>query len=372
MTRNRATRLALAIAATSAVALVPAGAANAKVVKGLQDQDMTVNHPNLVPAFLTDATSAKVGMLRFNTSWDGKAKTPDGGQIAGIRAAIVQGVAAGIKSVEIAPNITGDASFNPRGKKAGPTAASKVSTTAYKTYIQTLAASLKGTGATIYYSPINEPNWYRHIPKRGGAALYRKLYTSAYTEIKKVDPTAKVLFGELLPYARALSKSYPNGQSQDPGDFTRAVLGLKSNWKASGSSKTYTVKSDGVALHTYDFKANPKTKRKDRDAWTQANLAYAKSDLKKAGRTKRLPAAAAKSIYLTEFAYKTTGSDKLSTSKATTYLKSAWSIAKAQGVKSFIWYQLRDPQSSSEAWQSGLKTRSGSTRTTWTAFKALK
>jgi hypothetical protein len=371
MTRNRAT-LVLATAATSAIALVPVGAANAAVVKGLQDQEMTVNNPSLASAFAKDAKSAKVGMVRFNTSWDGKQSAPYGDQVAAIRTAIVQSVANGIKSVEISPNISGDESFNPRGKGKGPTAASKISSTAYTSYIRTLAASLKGTGATIYYAPINEPNWYRHIPKRGGAALYRKLHNIAYDEVKKTDPSAKVLFGELLPYERAKSKNYPNGQSTDAGSFTREVLGLKSNWKGSGSTKTYSVKADGVALHTYDFKADPRKKRSDRDDWTQANLAYAKADLKKAAKTKRLSSTAAGRIYLTEFAYKTAGADKVSAATASRYLKYAWAIAEKQKVRSFIWYQLRDPQAAGEQWKSGLKTKTGGTRSTWTTFRGLK
>ncbi len=361
----------MAAAASSAVVAIPA-TADAKTVKGLQDQEMTVNYPNLTGAFYTDATAAKVGMLRFNTSWDGKASAPDAGQVARIKAAIQQGVQNGISSVEISPNISGDKSFNPRGKGKGPTAASKVSSRAYTTYIRTLAESLKDSGAQLYYAPINEPNWYQHLPKRGGAALYRKLHSIAYTQVKAVSKQNKVLFGELLPYDRPLSKNYPNGQSTDAGTFTREVLGLNSRWKGTGKTKTYTVKADGVALHTYDFKTDPRKKRKDRDDWTQGNLSYAKSDLKKAAKTKRLPSKAASAIYLTEFAYKTTGSDKISTSKAKTYLKRAWDIAKKQKVRSFIWYQLRDPQSAGESWQSGLKTRDGGTRSTWTTFRGLK
>lgn len=362
----------MASAATSAMVLVPATASSAAPVKGLQDQEMTVNIPSLTGAFYTDATAAKVGMLRFNTSWDGKSSAPDAGQVARIRLAIEQGVAQGIRSVEVSPNISGDESFNPRGRKKGPTAASKVSSSAYTRYIRTLAESLKGSGATIYYAPLNEPNWYRHLPKRGGASLYRKLHNIAYTQVKAVDSKNKVLFGELLPYDRALSKNYPNGQSTDAGTFTREVLGLTSKWKAKGSTKTYSVKADGVSLHTYDFKADPRKKRKDRDDWTQGNLSYAKSDLRKAARTKRISSTAVSRIYLTEFAYKTSGSDRISESTAKRYLKYAWDIAKKQKVRAFVWYQLRDPQSTGESWQSGLKTRTGADRGTWTTFRGLK
>jgi hypothetical protein len=150
------------------------------------------------------------------------------------------------------------------------------------------------------------------------------------------------------------------------------VLGLSKSWKATGSASSHTVKADGVALHTYDFKADPNKKRSNRDQWTQANLAYAKSDLKKAAATGRLPSSAAGRVYLTEFAYKTTGPDKISTTLARTYLKRAWAIAEKQKVRSFVWYQLRDPKSKGESWQSGLKSRTGGTRATWTTFRTLK
>jgi len=368
------TRTTTALAASAAaLALIPAGGASAAVVKGLQDQEMTVNNPTLTGAFLSAAQEAKVGFVRFNTRWDGKSTVVDPGQVAAIKAFAQQAPSRGVTAIEIAPNVSGDESFNPRRKK-GPTAASKIDVSAYRVYIRSLADQLKAIPVARYYAPLNEPNWYRHIPKRGAGTVYRKLHNTAYEQIKAVDPKAKVLFGELLPYERAKSKSYPYGQSSDAGTFVREVLGLKSNWKAKGGTKTssYRVKADGVALHTYDFKADPRKKRKDRDDWTQANLGYAKSDLRKAARTKRLPSAAASRIYLTEFAYKTAGSDKISTSRASTYLKRAWSIAKKYKVRTFLWYQLRDPSSSDEIWQSGLQTRDGGSRKTWTTFRGLR
>ncbi len=371
MPRNRTV---LTLAAVAAAGLVPATSASAAPLKGLQDQEMTVNFPDMVPEFLDAAETAKVEMVRFNTRWDGKSSKPDGGQITGIRQFVQQAVASdsGITAIEVVPTVTGGSSFNPKGKKPGPTASSKISVKAYSAYVQELATALRDLPVDRFYSALNEPNWYRHIPKRGNAAMYRRLHNTAYTQIKRIDPEAKVLFGELLPYARRLSKNYPNGQSENAGSFVREVLGLKSNWKAKGSRKTYTVKADGVSLHTYDFKANPRKKRKDRDDWTQANLGYAKSDLRKAARTKRLPSKAVSNLYLTEFAYKTRGSDKIPVGRAASYLKSAWSIAEKQKVKSFLWYQLRDPQTSGELWQSGLQTRSGGSRATWRAFVGLR
>lgn len=372
MTRTRAGLALATFAATAAVAL-PASPAHAAPAKGLQDQEMTINHPDLRIKFLEDAKAAKVTFLRFNTRWDGKSSLPDYSQINAIRDTIALAPQFGIDQILIAPTVTGGTSFNPKGRKRGPKASSKISLSAYKTYIRAVAKAFEDLpDVEMLYAPLNEPNWYRHIPKRGGATMYRRLHNAAYDEIKEIDSDAKILFGELAPYARPLSKNYPHGQSTDPGDFVREVLGLKSNWKSRGSRKTYTVKADGVSLHTYDFKADPRKKRKDRDQWTQANLGYAKSDLAKAARTKRLPSSAAKRIYITEFAYKVSGSDRIPTGRAKVYLKRAWKIAEKQRVKSFVWYQLRDPQSRDVLWQSGLKTKSGSSRSTWSTFRSLR
>jgi hypothetical protein len=372
MTRTRASIALVTVAATAAVSL-PASPASAAPAKGLQDQEMTINHPDLRIKFLEDAEEANVKFLRFNTRWDGKTEKPDYSQINAIRDTIALAPRYDIEQVLIAPTVTGGTSFNPKGKKRGPKASDKISTRAYKKYISAVATAFEDLpDIEMLYAPLNEPNWYRHIPKRGGATMYRKLHNIAYEEIKDIDADAKILFGELAPYARPLSKNYPHGQSTDPGDFVREVLGLKSNWKSTGKRKTYAVKADGVSLHTYDFKADPRKKRDDRDEWTMGNLGYAKSDLRKAARTKRLPSSAAKRIYITEFAYKVSGSDRISTSKSSIYMKRAWRIAEKQKTKSFVWYQLRDPQSRDVLWQSGLKTKSGSSRKTWSTFRRLK
>ncbi len=375
MTRTRASIALVTVAASAAVAL-PATSAHAAPAKGLQDQEMTVNNPLLREQFLKDAKSAKVTLLRFNTRWNGKSSLPDNWQIAAIRDTIAQARHYGIKQVLIAPTVVNGASFNPRGKRRGPTASSKISSRAYKTYIQTVATEFDkvSEGIEMLYAPLNEPNWYRHLPKRGGPQMYRRLHNIAYDEIKKIDKDAKILFGELAPYARPKSRNYPHGQSTDPGVFVRQVLGLNRSWRATGSRRTHEIKADGVSLHTYDFKADPRKRRTNRDQWThtQANISYAKTNLRRAARTKRLPASAVRNLYLTEFAYKTSGSDRIPVGRASVYLNRAWAIAKRHNVKSMVWYQLRDPKSRSELWQSGLKTSSGSSRSTWNTFRRLK
>ena len=96
----------MATAASAAVVAVPATSASAAPVKGLQDQDMTVNNPQLSSSFFADAKAAKVGMARYNVRWDGKSSTPDPGQVALVRNAIQQGAANGIQTVTVAPSLS--------------------------------------------------------------------------------------------------------------------------------------------------------------------------------------------------------------------------------------------------------------------------
>ena len=97
----------MATAASAAVVAVPATSASAAPVKGLQDQDMTVNNPQLSSSFFTDAKAAKVGMARYNVRWDGRSSAPDAGQVALVRNAIQQGAANGIQTVTLVGNPTG-------------------------------------------------------------------------------------------------------------------------------------------------------------------------------------------------------------------------------------------------------------------------
>src|SRR5919197_1624639 len=55
-------------------------------------------------------------------------------------------------------------------------------------------------GRVDRYSIWNEPNWNTWLaPGRRAPGLYRALYRAGYAAIKRVDPEAQVLIGELAP-----------------------------------------------------------------------------------------------------------------------------------------------------------------------------
>jgi hypothetical protein len=64
-------------------------------------------------------------------------------------------------------------------------------------------------------------------------------------------------------------------------------------------------------------------------------------------------------VYLTEFAYFTSGSRALSPAKRAAYTKQAFALAlKAPGVRQLVYYQLIDPPAG-VAWRSGLMDPAG-------------
>ena len=64
-----------------------------------------------------------------------------------------------------------------------------------------VAAHFKGRVGR--YAIWNEPNWHRHLtPTHQAPQLYRALYRAGWKAIRRVDPAARVLFGELAPLGR--------------------------------------------------------------------------------------------------------------------------------------------------------------------------
>ena len=65
-------------------------------------------------------------------------------------------------------------------------------------FVRTVAGHFEGR--VDRYSIWNEPNWATWLyPVKHAASLYRALYLAGYANVKRVDPKAKVLIGELAP-----------------------------------------------------------------------------------------------------------------------------------------------------------------------------
>ncbi|MEV4418729.1 cellulase family glycosylhydrolase [Patulibacter sp. NPDC049589] len=356
MSRTTARTLAGGLAVLSLIA-VPASA-EAKTVKGLQDNSILSDNAADRQSFFTDAKASSSRTVRVLVNWDGKSTSAPADQIARIRRAATEGRGYRVKL------LVGSYVTMGRGKKAGAKVPAATQSN-YVLFMGDIAKQLSDLSLAGYLT-FNEPNYKTAWPTHQEAA-WVKLSNRVYKQIKKNDRGAKVLVGEAAPNTRS------GDASTNPGAFFRKALYLNSSFKPTSRSKAAKTKllGDGFTLHTYDFSRSPVKATSSKDQWTHGNLKTTVAQIKSLARAGRLSGTAAKNINITEFAYRTEGRYKTPDARAATYLKQAFSLAKKNGIKTFIWYQLRDPAGKSD-WKSGLKTSTGGVRKTWTAFLKLK
>lgn len=210
-------------------------------------------------------------------------------------------------------------------------------------------------GRVDRYSVWNEPNWKTWLgPLKAAPALYRGMYTRAYSAIKAVDPKATVLIGETSPYARP-------GFSTAPLAFLRAVACVNSSYKRTGSCPK--LKADGYAHHPYDFAHAPAFQYPGADNVTIGTLPRLTKALGRLSRSGalRFTGSGKMPLYLTEYGYFASGKRALPARTATRYLQQAYSIALRNGsVKSQLQYLLTTlPGRSPSAFNTGIVKGSG-------------
>jgi len=331
-TPSRARLGALGVVLALLVGLVVPSGASA-LSKGLMDEELArSDDQTLRDAFWAVGQSANVKFVRTFVNWDGRYAFPFPHEIDRVKRVAVEGAAHGVDTLFV--------SFNGELGKHYKDAA-KVPLKRYRAMVRKSVEQLRGVPLRIIWSPWNEANYQTQLPKKHGAETWRKMQNIAYDEIKKIDPKALVVAGELAPYARSLKKS------SNPGPFLREALGLDKNWKARKGTraKDYKIKADAITLHSYDYKNNPRKRLSSKDQWTIRNLATQRTLLKRAARTKRVSGTAIKRLYITEFAYIfRESSQTISDTVAATWLQSAWDIAKKNGVRGLLWFNVRDPE----------------------------
>ena len=146
---------------------------------------------------------------------------------------------------------------------------------AFARFARVAAAHFRGR--VRRYSIWNEPNWHSFLrPHRHAAKLYRGLYKAGWRAIKRVDPSAQVLIGELS--RRGLPR-----RSIAPLRFIREVLCVDRHYhKRRGCRGLLT---DGFAQHVYNFSKPPGYRRLPRDEvsiGTLGRLGHALKRLRKA------------------------------------------------------------------------------------------
>jgi hypothetical protein len=235
------------------------------------------------------------------------------------------------------------------------------------------AAATHFKGRVNRYSIWNEPNYISWLsPFDLNAALYRELYTAAYTQIKRADPGAQVLMGETAPYAIKKRSTAPLEFLRDitcttrPGD-TKGGDGSGADPTPPPAAKSAAVraarvsakppklergackplKTDGFAHHPYDYRHRPDYAYRGADNATLGSLGRLSGTLealKKMG-VLRTPKGRTPPIYLTEYGYFNSGKYALGDGARSAYLKKAWTTAQRdKTVAQILQYGLVAPQ----------------------------
>lgn len=346
------------IGGLAAASLLAVPAAAEATTKGLQDNAILSDVASQRASFFADARTSRTKTVRVLVNWDGKSPTADPDELFRVRRAALEGRKAGLRL------LVGSYVTMGRGRRAGAKVPARTQTN-YVRFMGDIASNLRDLPLAGYLT-FNEPNYKTAWPTRQEHAWVR-LSNRVYKQIKKQDPGSKVLVGEAAPNTRS------GDASTNPGAFFRKALYLDASFRPTSRTKAARTQllGDGFTLHTYDFVRSPTKPTSATDQWTNGNLRTTVRQIKRLARSGRLSSAAARNINITEFAYRTAGRYRTPEARAASYLKSAFALAKRVGIKTFIWYQLRDPKGRSD-WKSGLKTSGGTSRKTWTVFRKLR
>ena len=354
-------RLLLSLLAAAAVAL--AVAAPASAAPGLEvavQDDAHLLFGDRGPA-LDAATSLGAVYVRANVAWAGAAPNPNSRSAP---AAPVYDFApydrlideAAARGLRVQLTLTGPAPAWASGAhKAG---VDRPDAKRFGAFAAQAAAHFRGR--VQRYSVWNEPNWHgwlrpEKICRRGrctktAARRYRALYRAAYSAIKRADSAAQVWIGETAPQLRKGRTGAP--LSTAPLKFLREMTcrdGIVTGCRG-------TLKADGFAHHPYEFGHSPKWRDPNPDNVSIGTLGRLRSALATLSRKRALrhSRGGAMPVYLTEFAYFTSGARALDPSRRAGYTRQAFAIAlAAPGVKQLLYYQLFDPPTG-VAWRSGL------------------
>jgi hypothetical protein len=207
-------------------------------------------------------------------------------------------------------------------------------------------------GRVDRYSIWNEPNWPGWLaPYKSGPRIYASLYRAGWIAVKSVDPSAKVLFGELAPQEH-------RGRSFGPLTFLRKA------------TRHAHFKADGLAHHPYAFGVSPTSRaggRGDVTMGTLDRLTHLLHLLARSGKL-RTPQGGSLPVYLTEFGYFARGPRALRARRRAAYLRKGFQIALHNpSVREMTQYTLVAPPKRTE-WDTSLVSQGG---TPSSVFKTL-
>ncbi|HEY5143812.1 MAG TPA: hypothetical protein VII98_09955 [Solirubrobacteraceae bacterium] len=188
----------------------------------------------------------------------------------------------------------------------------------YAAWVKAVAARYKGRG--YRYSLWNEPNFIGWLqPLKSAPQLYRPLVVAGYKAIKRADPSAQVLVGELASFSTAQ-------RSIAPLDFLKRM-------RCSGCAR---LPGDGFAYHPYDLTHAPSAVPANPAQVTIGTLPRLYRALDSSGVFRaKLP------VYLTEWGYATSGRRAISPDRQAQYTAQALQLASASPrVRELVQYGL--------------------------------
>jgi Cellulase (glycosyl hydrolase family 5) len=214
-------------------------------------------------------------------------------------------------------------------------------------------------GRVERYAIWNEPNYSSWLlPHRTAPQQYRALYQGAYRNIKRVDPTAMVLLGELSPIGFV-------GRSSSPLEFLRALTCSKPDYSAARNCPP--LRADGFAHHPYtiDFKPYyPGLSVDDVTTGSLIRLENALDKLQKRGALINTNGGTTEvrrpfDLYLTEYGFLARGKRSFPESQRAAYLRKGFQLVIRDPRVRLMTQYLLAPQSPIYSFDSSLVDRAG-------------
>jgi hypothetical protein len=213
--------------------------------------------------------------------------------------------------------------------------------------------------------------------------LYRGLVRAAVPAIKRADPGAQILLGELAPRGhRAISTRSP----VSPLPFLREMACVDRRYKRIRGGRCAGFKparADAFGYHPHGVEFGPEQPNPDRDQAQIGDIPRLFSVLDRLTRMGRIVAPHRKfDVYLTEFGYQTSPPDHdvgISLGRQERYVQQAAYLAwKLPRVRNLTQYQWRDEPvivrgrgiKSYSGWQSGLRYVNNRPKPAMRAFRA--
>jgi hypothetical protein len=226
------------------------------------------------------------------------------------------------------------------------------------------AAARRYRGQVSSYSIWSEPNWWSSLkPNPLAPVLYRSLYRAGYAAVKRADPAASVLIGELAPIGY-------RGAAIAPLRFLRELTCRTRTLRPWGNCPPLVA--DGFSLHPYTLRWPPSFPGRSSDDVTTGSLSRLVRVL---GRLATLGALSTPSghpppIYLTEYGW---SPKYLRTERARAAMTSAALriVARQPQVREVVWYELAaPPRHRPPLWNTALLTRRGEPTPMFNAVRA--